>query len=603
MTKTNELTDEGVFQEVESISTFFEPPWSLEPLSPSGMLTIGTTIVIGVLIVRNTSLKRLFSGKILGSLVSKKTLGLGVFVMLTGGILLGANHLKPASSTMDHSGHGDMSHDEMMAVDGSFNPTPVTVEVVKPQLLEAKVQYTGTIEPYQVVTVYPRVAGQLTNYSVYPGDRITTGQTLAQISASELFTQVAEAQAETDTMRTALEISKIEILEQKNSIKQIEADLGYLNKKLERFAMLVSEGAIAQDDYDVVESEVQAKQAILSEAKVKIARLEAKVINDEAKVQQAKAKAATASVMSSYTQIEAPVTGIVQERMVDPGMVVQPGMGILKIGDYSRIRLQANVAQHDATKIRIGTPIIAKIPGTSLTINGQVSSIFPQSNSQTRTVTVEAVVNNPGGELRSGQFVEMELITQRQPNALTVPSSAVVTFEDNPAVWVVNGEIATRKLVTLGMISGDNIQILRGLQPGDAVITTGHHKLIENAAVTVINQGNKPLISNNIKNSQNNVSINLVSPSEVKIGDAKFIFEVVDSTTKKPLEVKELEIKATMPMKNMAPMTAKVEVKSESQTGKFKAKTFLGMKGEWKISVDIKDKNYQRKKEFGILVK
>lgn len=585
----------------EPISLLLEEA-SFNPLSSSGMLTIGTLVVIGVVLIRSTPLKGLFPGKVLGSLISKKTLGLGVFMALTGGILLVTNQLKPASSTMDHSGHGEMSHDEMMAVDGSFNPTPVTVEVVKPQLLEAKVQYTGTIEPYQVVTVYPRVAGQLTNYSVYPGDRITSGQTLAQISASELFTQVAEAQAETDTMRTALEVSKIEILEQKNSVKQIEADLGYLNKKLERFAMLVSEGAIAQDDYDVVESEVQAKQAILSEAKVKLARLEAKVINDQAKVQQAKTKVATASVMSSYTQIEAPVTGIVQERMVDPGMVVQPGMGILKIGDYSRIRLQANVAQHDATNIRIGTPIIAKIPGTTVTINGQVTSIFPQSNSQTRTVTVEAVVNNPGGELRSGQFVEMELITQRQPNALMVPSSAVVTFEDNPAVWVVNGETATRKLVTLGMISGNNIQILRGLRPGDAVITTGHHKLIENATVTVINQGNKPLISNNTRISQHNVSINLVSSPAVKIGDAQFIFEVIDSKTKKNLQVKQLDIKATMPMKNMAPMTAKVEVNPESQTGKFKAETFLGMKGEWTISVDIKDDNYQGKKDFNIVV-
>ncbi|MDJ0598332.1 MAG: efflux RND transporter periplasmic adaptor subunit [Crocosphaera sp.] len=602
MTETHQPTDR-VFKEVASIRGFSEPLWPLEPLSPSGMLTIGTTVVIGVVIIRNTPLKRLFPGKILGSLVSQKTLGVGVFIMLTGGILLVTNQLKPASSTMDHNGHGNMSHDEMMVVDGSFNPTPVTVEVVKPQLLQDKVQYTGTIEPYQVVTVYPRVAGQLTNYSVYPGDRIIAGQTLAQISASELFTEVAEAQAETDTMRTALEVSKIEILEHKNSIKQIEADLGYLNKKLDRFAMLVSEGAIAQDDYDVVESEVQSKQAMLSEAKVKIARLEAKVINDQAKVQQAKAKVATASVMSSYTQIEAPITGIVQERIVDPGMVVQPGMGILKIGDYSRIRLQANVAQHDATKIRIGTPIIAKIPGTSFIINGQVSSIFPQSNSQTRTVTVEAVVNNPGGELRSGQFVEMELITQRQPNALTVPSSAVVTYEDNPAVWVVNGDTATRKLVTLGMISGDNIQILRGLQPGDAVITTGHHKLIENAVVTVINQGNKALISTNLKKNQNNVSINLVSSSEVKIGDTEFVFEVIDSKTQESLKVNELEIKATMPMKNMAPMTAKVEVKPNSKPGQYKAETFLGMKGEWKISVEVKDKAYQQKKEFDVLVK
>jgi len=98
----------------------------------------------------------LFSKKILRIIFSKQTLGLGIFTLLTGGILVITNQLKPASSTMDHSGH-NMSHDEMMAVDGSFNPTPVTVEVVKPELLQASVQYTGTIEPLQVVTVYPRV--------------------------------------------------------------------------------------------------------------------------------------------------------------------------------------------------------------------------------------------------------------------------------------------------------------------------------------------------------------------------------------------------------------------------------------------------------------
>ena len=58
-----------------------------------------------------------------------------------------------------------------------------------------------------------------------------------------------------------------------------------------------------------------------------------------------------------------------------------------------------------------------------------------------------------------------------------------------------------------------------------------------------------------------------------------------------------------MPMKNMAPMTAKIEVKPESKPGHFKAETFLGMKGKWIISVDIKDENYQSKKEFYILVK
>lgn len=542
-----------------------------------------------------------FITKILRSIFSKQTLGLGIFTVLTGGILVITNQLKPASSSMDHSGH-DMSHDEMMAVDGSFNPTPVMVEVVKPQSLKASVQYTGTIEPLQVVTVYPRVAGQLTDYSVYTGDRIYSGQTIAKLSANELLTEVSEAKAETETMRTALEVSRMEVLEQKNVIKQIEADLAYLGKRLDRFAMLVAEGAIAQDDYDVVESEVSAKKANLAEAKVKLARKEAKVVNDQAKIKQAESKVVTAKTISSYTEIKSPINGIVQERIVDPGMVVQPGMGILKIGDYSRIRLQANVAQQDAVNIRLGSPINAKISGTDITIKGQVSSIFPQTDSQTRTVTVEAIVDNPGGKLLSGQFIDMEIITQTQPYALTVPQSALVTFNDRPAVWVVNGDTASRKEVNLGMINGDKIQVTQGLQRGDVVITMGNHKLIENSAVKIINQDDNDLIATKTKQNQDNVTIKLVSPTEVKIGDVEFMFKIIDGKTQKPLNIENLEIKATMPMKNMAPMTAKVEVKPESETGQFLAETFLGMKGKWIISVEVKDSDYKGKQNFDIEV-
>jgi len=403
----------------------------------------------------------LLSKKNLRIIFSKQTLGLGIFTLLTGGILIVTNQLKPASSTMDHSGH-NMSHDEMMAVDGSFNPIPVTVEVVKRELLQASVQYSGTIEPFQVVTVYPRVAGQLTDYSIYVGDRVQAGDTIAQLSANELLTEVSEAQAERNTMRTALEVSRMEVLEQKNVIKEIEANLTYLGKKLDRFALLVEEGAITQDDYDVVESEVQAKEANLAQAKGKLSRLEAKVVNDQAKIQQAETKVATASTVSSYREIKSPISGLVQERMIDPGMVVQPGMGILKIGDYSRIRLQANVAQQDAVNIDLGSPITAKIAGTDMTIKGQVSSIFPDTNSETRTVTVESIVNNSSGKLLSGQFINMEIITQSQPNALTVPQSAVVTFEDSPAVWVVRKDnTAHRQKVKLGMISRDRVQVLK----------------------------------------------------------------------------------------------------------------------------------------------
>ena len=535
----------------------------------------------------------------------KTLLGLGVFALLTGNILVLTNHLKPSSSMagMEGMDHGDMSHDEMMAVDGSFNPNPVRVETVKPQVLEASVSYTGTIKPYEEIMVYPRVAGQLTNYSVYPGDRVTAGQPIATLDASELTTGVAEAAAEVSTMETDLEMSKIEVDEQKSAIAQIEADLDYLNLKKDRFARLVKDGVISQDEFDVVDSEVRSKEANLKQARVKLARMEAMVTNNRAKINQAKAKVDTAKVMQGYTTITSPISGIVQERNVDPGVVVQPSMGIVKIGNYDRVRLQANVAQSDAVNIRPGATVVATVPGSNIPpIKGKITSIFPQANSQTRTVTVEAVIDNPDGQLLSGKFLEMKIVTARKPSAITIPQAAVVEFQDQPSVWVVEGDTVTAQPVTLGMSTGDRVEVTSGLESGQAVVTSGQNRLVENAPVAVINQSEQPIASN--KAATQDIQIQLISPdnNEVAMGDAQLVIEVKDAQGQ-PLDVKDLEMSASMPMKNMAPMSAPVEVQPDGKPGRFKADTYLSMKGDWTITAQVKDPKNKGKQEFAIKVK
>jgi len=535
----------------------------------------------------------------------KTLLGLGIFALLTGNILVLTNHLKPSSSMagMEGMDHGSMSHDEMMAVDGSFNPNPVQVETVKPQVLEASVSYTGTIKPYEEIMVYPRVAGQLTNYSVYPGDRVTVGQPIATLDASELTTGVAEAAAEVTTMETDLEMSRIEVDEQRSEIEQVEADLNYLNLKKNRFARLVKDGAISQDEFDVVDSEVKSKKAILKQARVKLVRMEAQVTNNRAKIKQAQAKVDTAKVMQGYTTITSPISGIVQERNVDPGVVVQPSMGIVKIGNYNLVRLQANVAQSDAVNIRPGATVVATVPGSNIPpIKGKITSIFPQANSQTRTVTVEAVIDNPDGQLLSGKFLEMKIITARKPNAITIPQAAVVEFQDQPSVWIVEGDTVTAQPITLGMSTGDRVEITSGLESGQGVVTSGQNRLVENAVVAVINQSEQPITTN--KATTQDIQIQLVSPdnNEVAMGDAQLVIEVKDAQGQ-PLDVKDLEMSASMPMKNMAPMSAPVEVQPDVKPGRFKADTYLSMKGDWTITAQVKDLKNKSKQEFAIKVK
>ncbi|MEQ8382223.1 MAG: efflux RND transporter periplasmic adaptor subunit [Coleofasciculus sp. A1-SPW-01] len=524
-------------------------------------------------------------------------LGLGVFAVLSSSILLITNQIKPTNSMAGMEGHdmSGMSHDDMMQVNGAFNPIPVTVEVVQPGEFEANVSYTGSIMPYQEVVVYPRVAGQLTNYSVYPGDRVKAGQVLAQLDATERSTELAEAQAEADAMETSLRASQVQIEEQTQEIARLQAELDYLQLRQNRFATLVAEGAIAQDDLDIVASEVKAKQAAIRKAQAARARLLAEVDQNRAKVGQARAEVGTATVMQSYTKLQSPISGIIQTRMVDPGVVVQPGMGVLKIGDYSRVRLQANVAQEDAGYIRVGTPIQAQVPGvTDQPLTGKITSIFPQTNNDTRTVTVEAVVDNPQERLLSGQFLEMILLTNRKANTISVPRKAVVEFNGENSVWVIQDNQAQRRQVERGMISGDRIEITQGLKMGDRVITSGDSRLVPNVQVTVVDDTGDPVPMLG-ESSQDKIEVAIVDPDPTKgfkSGGAELILEVRDPQTQEPLPAKDVAVDVTMPMPNMPPMTTMVELEPTDKPGQFQVKTHFGMAGEWHIKVEVKDPDY-----------
>lgn len=526
----------------------------------------------------------------------KALLGVGVFALLSTGIV-GATHILSSSAMeghdMDGMSHdmGGMSHDEMMGVDGAFNPTPVTVEVVEPAPLDVSVNYTGAILPYTEVTVYPRVTGQLSNYDVYPGDWVDAGQLLANLDAIERASQTSEAQASAAALLAAATASELELTEQLQEIDQIQADLDYLILQRDRFKTLTAEGATSQSQYDLAASQVNAKQAMLEGAKAKLERLQSKVASDKAQVERARAQIDTASVFEGYTQITAPISGIVQARMADPGVVVQPGMGIFKIGDYQQVRLQANVAQQDANQIRVGTPISAKIQGTDTgVIQGEITSIFPQADLETRTVTVEAVVDNPEQRLLSGQFVDMEIITQRRTDALSVPQKAVVSFNDEAALWVVNGSTAQRRPVTTGMMSQERIEITDGLQSGDQVITSGHTRLTEGGTVTIVDALGNP-IDSFVSTVESTLELSLISPDTVKAGKNEITFTLNDTETGEqvPVSIDDVAFDITMPMKNMAPMMAKVELEATGNPGEFKVNTHLGMKGDWLVEATVTD--------------
>ncbi len=533
--------------------------------------------------------------------MKSKTFSTMVFLVLAIGSIVTVTKLfKPASvasmATMPEM--ANMSMEEMMRVDGSANDVPVTIARVEAQTLTSTVRYTGTVRPYLEVIVYPRVPGRLTDYRVYPGDRVVQGQVLAKLNAEELITAASAARAEITAANADLQASRAELAEHDQAIAQMQADYTYWAKDLPRAQVLLIKGVISQEEFDKERSQADASQAVLRGVERKQSRLQAQVQKSQALVAQARAKSRSTAIMQSYTVITSPITGIIQERMADPGVVVQPGMGILKVGNYQRVRLQANVTTQDLAHIQVGTPLTARIVGQqNRLVQGQVTSIFPQAGLETRTVTIEALVDNLDNRLRAGQFLEMEIITGRKSKALTIPKIAVDNVAGQAMVWVLAGKFPKHQPVTLGLASSEKVEVVSGLALGSRVITSGQENLTESTKVVAVNEADHPALAE--MTTTGNTRIHLISPlSKPQLGDNALLIEVQDAQTGAPIKVENLEVSIAMPMKNMAPMAAQTEVRSTGQPGRFRVDTYLSMQGTWEMTAKVKDKIHQGNSQF-----
>jgi RND family efflux transporter MFP subunit len=207
---------------------------------------------------------------------------------------------------------------------------------------------------------------------------------------------------------------------------------------------------------------------------------------------QAQAQLRTAEVIRGYVTIVAPSAGYVVKRLVAPGVLVQPGMAILKTAQIDKVRLQANVGEKDLASIKVGSPVAVTTTGTGQPpIVARVTSVFPFVDAGARTAVVEALVENTGRRFLPGQYVMMEFVTGERAEALSVPRGAVARLGGKSTVWVVKDGRAEPMEVATGLENPERIEVMKGLAGGEQVIARGHEGLYAGARVSDVS-GAKP---------------------------------------------------------------------------------------------------------------
>ena len=362
---------------------------------------------------------------------------------------------------------------------GAGARAPMTVEFATAvrQPLSEQILVVGNLIGAATVQVVPRVNGRLQAVNVRLGDAVRQGQLIAKVEDREIQEQVRQAEASYQVAQA--------------SIRQRDADLKLAKTNLDRSRSLYERQLLPQQTYDDTEARYQAALA-----QVDLAR---------AQFEQAKARLDELKITLSNTVISSPVDGFVGKRFLDPGAFASTNAPVASVVDIRTVRMVANLVERDLKRVPAGTPARVEVdafPGEKF--NGRVSRVAPVFDPGTRTAEMEIEVPNADFRLKPGMYARVELTVGSRPNALTVPTAAVINLDGKSGVFVAasgdgrregpggaarrsgegkpqgTGGAGTPASVTvrfqpveIGLRGNERIEITAGLEEGARVITTG----------------------------------------------------------------------------------------------------------------------------------
>jgi len=339
-------------------------------------------------------------------------------------LLAGCSESKPAAPAAPEKVHG-------VAV----------MEVHKATVPDA-IEATGTVHAALSAQLASQVMGTITRVNVHEGDRVRRGEVLVSIDE-------AQQQAAYTSAKAGLQASQ-------QSIAAADADYALAEATTKRYQMLYDKKSVSPQEYDEVKTKLAAAQARRDAA--------------HAGATQAEAGVSQAGTAMSFTKVRAPFDGLVTARLAEQGAMAAPGVPLLVVEDPSKFRLEAQVDESKIGAVKLGESVPVTVDALGgQAVEGKVVQIVPAADPASRTFTVKIdLPANP--QIRSGLFGRASF-PRGQREAIAIPKSAVLSRGQMQAVYVIGGDqLAGLRFVTLGAASGDQVEVLSGLQNGDRIV-------------------------------------------------------------------------------------------------------------------------------------
>jgi membrane fusion protein (multidrug efflux system) len=301
--------------------------------------------------------------------------------------------------------------------------------VVKPQPVGETLKTVGTLLANESVELVSELSRRLVAIEFEQGSQVRKGDRLFRLDDADLRAQLAELEVQRELAARTLERQR--------------ALLEYEKK------------ALSQQAFDQAATDLAAIEAEMASLRVTLAK----------------------------TEIRAPFAGRVGLRRVSEGAWITPETPLTTLQDTSRIKLDFTLPERYAGALAVGQSFSFRVAGRGESFEGRVLAIEPVIEAATRSVRARGIAENPARALVPGAFATVEVPLARAGEGLLVPAQAVVPSATGHAVWVVRDGRAALREVEIGLRTRDAVEILRGLDAGEAVLTTNLLRVREGARI------------------------------------------------------------------------------------------------------------------------
>jgi len=314
---------------------------------------------------------------------------------------------------------------------GNYNRAPLNVnaQILKYENLNDIFRTKGILIPDEEVDLSFETSGKITNIYFKEGSTVRKGELLAKVNDKPLLAE----------------------------LKKLEAQLPLATDRVFRQKSLLDKDAVSQEAYESVNTDLEKLNADIELAKAKIAQ----------------------------TELRAPFDGVIGLRMVSEGTYASPTIIVSKLTKVVPLKIEFSVNERQVNDVRSGTNLSFTLDNDMNKYQASVYAVESKLDETTLSLKARALYQNPGGKLKPGRSVNIEIKLQEIKNTLVIPSLSTVAEMGRDIAYVYRGGKAHQVVLSKGMRTASSVQVISGLQAGDTLLTSGVMQLRDGMSVVI----------------------------------------------------------------------------------------------------------------------